>query len=134
MQGLGRHLLLELFDCDLKIIGDLEMVRAVLIESAKHARVTVVDAVFHEFNPHGITGVVVIAESHISIHTWPEHFYAAADIFTCGNKAMPHIAATYIAKEFRAKRTSVMEIVRPISQVQRSAIDTVPPSCEDVAC
>src|SRR5438132_580002 len=81
---LRRHLLVELFDCDPDVINNLEAVKGALIEAAKRAQATIVDVVFHEFNPFGISGVVVIAESHLSIHTWPEYRYAAVDIFSCG--------------------------------------------------
>ena len=82
MNALGRHLLLELFDCDTDAINNVEGVKGALIEAAKRAQATIVDVVFHEFNPFGVSGVVVIAESHLSIHTWPEYRYAAVDIFT----------------------------------------------------
>ena len=72
MQALGRHLLLELFDCDAEAINSLETVKTSMVEAAKRAQATIVDVVFHEFNPFGISGVVVIAESHLAIHTWPE--------------------------------------------------------------
>ncbi|MEX2146463.1 MAG: adenosylmethionine decarboxylase, partial [Candidatus Rokuibacteriota bacterium] len=84
LNALGRHLLLELFDCDSDAINNLEFVKAALVEAAKRAQATIVDVVFHEFNPFGVSGVVVIAESHLSIHTWPEYRYAAVDIFSCG--------------------------------------------------
>ena len=73
MQALGRHLLLELFDCDPEAINSLDIVKASMVEAAKRAQATIVDVVFHEFNPFGISGVVVIAESHLAIHTWPEY-------------------------------------------------------------
>ena len=77
MHSLGRHLLLELYDCSSEILNNLETVKAALVEAAKRAEATIVDVLFHEFNPFGISGVVVIAESHLSIHTWPEYRYAA---------------------------------------------------------
>ena len=89
MNALGRHLLLELFDCDSDAINNLESVKGALVEAAKRAQATIVDVVFHEFNPFGISGVVVIAESHLSIHTWPEYRYAAVDIFSCGDVLQP---------------------------------------------
>ena len=112
MNALGRHLLLELFDCDLDAITNLESVKGALVEAAKRAQATIVDVVFHEFNPFGISGVVVIAESHLSIHTWPEHRYAAVDIFSCGETLQPEVAATYLVEHFGAERTSVVELQR----------------------
>ena len=112
MNALGRHLLLELFDCDLDAISNLKSVKHALVEAAKRAQATIVDVVFHEFNPFGISGVVVIAESHLTIHTWPEHRYAAVDIFSCGDTLQPEVAATYLVEQFGAERTSVVELQR----------------------
>jgi S-adenosylmethionine decarboxylase len=112
LNALGRHLLLELFDCDLAAINNVEAVKGALIEAAKRAQATIVDVVFHEFNPFGVSGVVVIAESHLSIHTWPEYRYAAVDIFSCGETLQPEIAASYLVEQFGAERTSVVEVQR----------------------
>jgi S-adenosylmethionine decarboxylase len=112
LNALGRHLLLELFDCDLDAINNVETVKGTLIEAAKRAQATIVDVVFHEFNPFGVSGVVVIAESHLSIHTWPEYRYAAVDIFSCGDILQPEIAANYLVEQFGAERTSVVEMQR----------------------
>lgn len=112
MNALGRHLLIELFDCDSDAINNLEAVKGALVEAAKRAHATIVDVVFHEFNPFGISGVVVIAESHLAIHTWPEYRYAAVDIFSCGEMLRPEIAANYLVEQFGAERTSVVEMQR----------------------
>ena len=112
LNALGRHLLLELFDCDLDAINSLEAVKSTLVEAARRAQATIVDVVFHEFNPFGISGVVVIAESHLSIHTWPEYRYAAVDIFSCGDMLKPEVAARYLVEQFGAERTSVVEMQR----------------------
>jgi S-adenosylmethionine decarboxylase len=103
-----------LFDCDAEAIGSLEDVKDALVEAAKRAEATIVDVVFHEFNPFGISGVVVIAESHLSIHTWPEHRYAAIDIFSCGATLRPDEAASYLVERFGAERTSAVELRRGI--------------------
>ena len=112
MNALGRHMLLELFDCDPAAINNLEAVKGALVEAAKRAQATIVDVVFHEFNPFGVSGVVVIAESHLSIHTWPEYRYAAVDIFSCGDVLQPEVAANYLVEEFKAERTSVVDVQR----------------------
>ena len=114
MNALGRHLLIELFDCDSDAINNLENVKGTLVEAAKRAQATIVDVVFHEFNPFGISGVVVIAESHLSIHTWPEYRYAAVDIFSCGDALQPEVAASYLVEQFAAERTSIVEMQRGI--------------------
>src|SRR5207245_3430862 len=95
-------------------INNLEAVKSSLIEAAKRAQATIVDVVFHEFNPFGISGVVVIAESHLSIHTWPEYRYAAVDVFSCGEGLEPEIAVNYLVEQFGAERASVVEMQRGV--------------------
>ncbi len=114
MQALGRHLLLELFDCDPEAINSLDIVKASMVEAAKRAQATIVDVVFHEFNPFGISGVVVIAESHLAIHTWPEYHYAAVDVFSCGETLQPEVAVDYLVEQLGAARASVVELQRGV--------------------
>lgn len=114
MHSLGRHLLLELHGCSPEILNSLETVKTTLVEAAKRAEATIVDVVFHEFNPFGISGVVVIAESHLSIHTWPEYRYAAVDIFSCGETLKPEEAAAYLVEQFGASHASCVEVKRGV--------------------
>ena len=114
MQALGRHLLLELFDCDPEALNNLDFVKEVMVEAAKRAQATIVDMIFHKFNPSGISGVVVIAESHLAIHTWPECYYAAVDIFTCGDTLQPQVAMDYLVGELGAARASAVEFQRGV--------------------
>ena len=114
MHSLGRHLLLELHDCSSEILNNLETVKGALVEAAKRAEATIIDVVFHEFNPFGISGVVVIAESHLSIHTWPEYRYAAVDIFSCGTTLKPAEAAQYLVEQFGASHSSCVEVSRGV--------------------
>jgi S-adenosylmethionine decarboxylase len=107
-------MLLELFDCDAEAITSLELVKSAMIEAAKRAQATIVDVVFHEFNPFGISGVVVIAESHLAIHTWPEYRYAAVDVFSCGEVLQPQVAVDYLVEQFGAARTAVVEMQRGV--------------------
>jgi S-adenosylmethionine decarboxylase len=81
---LGHHTLIELHGCDAGKLRDATAVRALMLEAVNQSGGTYVTDVFHHFSPHGVSGVIVIAESHVTIHTWPEHGYAAADVFTCG--------------------------------------------------
>ena len=111
---MGRHLLLELYDCSSEALNSLESVKSAMVEAAKRAEATIIDVVFHEFNPFGISGVVVIAESHLSIHTWPEHRYAAVDIFSCGDALKPAEAANYLVEQFGASRASCVEVKRGV--------------------
>ena len=114
MHALGRHMLLELFDCDPDAINSLDIVKTSMVEAAKRAQATIVDVVFHEFNPFGISGVVVIAESHLAIHTWPEYRYAAVDVFSCGETLQPQVAVEHLVEQLGAARTSVVEIQRGV--------------------
>jgi S-adenosylmethionine decarboxylase len=118
LHALGRHLLLELFDCDAEAINSLETVKTSMVEAAKRAQATIVDVVFHEFNPFGISGVVVIAESHLAIHTWPEYRYAAVDVFSCGDVLQPQVAADYLVEQLGATRASVVELQRGVFMTQ----------------
>ena len=114
MYALGTHLLVELRDCNPEILKDLNKVKGAMVSAAKEAKATIIDVSFHEFNPFGISGMVVIAESHLSIHTWPEYSYAAVDIFTCGDIIKPEVAAQFLIKRFESKTPSVVEMKRGI--------------------
>jgi len=114
LHALGTHLLVELRDCNPEILKDLNRVKEALVFAAKKAKATIIDVSFHEFNPFGISGMVVIAESHLSIHTWPEYAYAAVDIFTCGDIIKPEIAANYLINQFESKNPSIVEMKRGI--------------------
>lgn len=114
MHALGTHLLVELKDCNSEVLKDLNAVQEAMVTAARQARATIVDVSFHEFNPFGISGMVVIAESHLSIHTWPEYGYAAVDIFTCGDIIKPEVAARYLIERFESKSPSFVEMKRGI--------------------
>ncbi len=114
MKSLGRHLLVEYYGCDPKILTDIGLIEDILVGAAKKAKAHIVDVVFHTFNPHGISGVVVIAESHLAIHTWPEHGFASVDIYTCGNLVNPWNAYKYILKALKAKNSTAMEMKRGV--------------------
>ena len=114
MNALGTHLLVELRDCSPSILKDINKVKNALVSAANEAKATIVDVSFHEFNPFGISGMVIIAESHLSIHTWPEYSYAAVDIFTCGDLIKPEVAALFLIREFESKNPSIVEVKRGI--------------------
>jgi len=114
LYALGTHLLIELRDCNPETLKSLEKVRKILISAAKEAKATIINNSFHEFNPFGISGVVVIAESHLTIHTWPEYGYAAVDIFTCGDIIKPERAVSCLVKKFDCKNPSIVEMKRGI--------------------
>ena len=112
MNALGRHLLLDLNDCDKEVLNDLSFLRNTLVAAAIDCGATVLSESFHPFEPQGVSGVVVIAESHLSIHTWPEYGYAAVDIFTCGTSVQPEKAVEVLIEKLGAKDHSLTEIQR----------------------
>lgn len=112
MHALGTHLLVELKDCNSKTLNDLKKIEDILVTAAKEAKATIIESRFHKFSPFGISGVVVIAESHLTIHTWPEYGYAAVDIFTCGETLQPSVAASYIVAKLQSKNPSLVEMKR----------------------
>ena len=114
MNALGKHLLMELKDCDRGVLNDKAFLKGALRAAAHECGATVLGESFHRFSPQGVSGVLVIAESHLFIHTWPEHGYVAADIFTCGNSVQPEKAAQTLIRELGAKNHSVVEIQRGI--------------------
>ena len=118
MNALGKHLLLELKDCNREVLDDLSFLKGILLAAASEAGATVLGESFHQFSPHGVSGVVIIAESHLFIHTWPECGYAAVDIFTCGNSVQPEKAVQKLIRELGAKNHSMLEIRRGILDTQ----------------
>lgn len=84
MNSLGRHLLAEFYDCGTDALNDPGRIERFMNEAARRSGATVVQSVFHAFSPHGVSGVVVVEESHLAVHTWPEYRYAAVDYFACG--------------------------------------------------
>ena len=114
MNALGKHLLLELKDCDKEVLNDLSFLKSILLAAAGEAGATVLGESFHQFNPHGVSGVVIIAESHLVIHTWPEYAYAAVDIFTCGDTVQPEMAAEMLIRKLGAKNHSILEMPRGV--------------------
>ena len=120
MNALGKHLLMELKSCDKEMLNDLGSIKGTMLTAANEAGATVLGESFHRFNPHGVSGVVIIAESHLFIHTWPEYGYAAVDIFTCGDSVQPEKAAKVLISKLGAQSHSIVEIQRGILDVEQS--------------
>lgn len=112
MKQLGRHILVEMYNCDQDIVKNHDLVEEHMIEAANKIGATVVESVFHKFNPWGVSGAVIIKESHLTIHTWPEYGYAAIDLFTCGEGIDPLKGFDYLKEVFRSDRTEYKEITR----------------------
>jgi S-adenosylmethionine decarboxylase len=113
-KSLGKHVILELYGCDSELIDRETLVHEVLLEAAKIANATVISSTFHQFSPQGVSGMIIIEESHFSIHTWPEHGYAAIDMFTCGDILDNMSAVDYVKEKFKAKSIYMADMRRGI--------------------
>ena len=123
---LGVQLLAEFWECDTERIDNPAQIEQVMRDAARVAGAEIIGSMFHEFEPQGVSGVVVISESHLTIHTWPEMSYAAVDIFTCGEHVDPWQALEYVAKEFGAEEMHAMEINRGMQITKTKKRETVP--------
>ena len=119
MQALGHQVVAEYYNCNAEILNDVALIKRAMRGAADACGATIVQEVFHLFNPHGVSGVVVIAESHLTIHTWPEYGYAAVDLFTCGEDIDPESAFEYLRNALEAASFSAMEMKRGILEVAR---------------
>ena len=102
--NLGKQVILDLYDCQSPYLDDVEWVEKKMVEAALQAKGHVVESSFHKFQPYGISGVVVIEESHIAIHIWPQHRYAAVDIFTCCDALGVKDAANFLISAFQSEK------------------------------
>ena len=112
MKSLGQQLIVELYGCNRTLLDDPSRLEQILTEAISRSGGTIIRPCFHQFSPHGVTGVVVIAESHVSIHTWPEFGYCALDVFTCGTQVKTDQIFEFVRSELEAQETSVMEVKR----------------------
>ena len=114
LKALGTHIVCELSGCDAAKLTDVDAVRAMMENAAKAANASIVTTAFHRFQPQGVSGVVVIEESHLSIHTWPETGYAAMDFYTCGDHTDPWAACEYAAVALDATTMLTTEVKRGV--------------------
>ncbi|HOB23188.1 MAG: S-adenosylmethionine decarboxylase proenzyme [Firmicutes bacterium] len=112
--ALGRHILCETYGCDPKVLNNRKVIEEIMVGAALAAGAEVREVAFHKFSPQGVSGVVVISESHLAIHTWPELGYAAVDVFTCGDKVDPWLACSYLVEHFKAKDVDTTEVKRGV--------------------
>lgn len=112
MAALGKHILSEFFNCDKQVLNDVQSVEIYMKRAALECGATIISSTFHSFNPHGVSGVVVIAESHLAIHTWPEYGYAAVDVFTCGQTVDPLIATHSLKEQLGASDVKTVLVKR----------------------
>lgn len=111
-RSLGRHIIAELYNCEVSRINDVSFVEKCMLTAADKAGATVINSTFHHFSPFGVSGVIVIQESHFSIHCWPEFAYASIDIFTCGDTVDPWVAYEYLLEALQASHGSTVELNR----------------------
>ena len=120
----GKHCILELYDCDHAKLDDEAFLRDTITTAAKSAGATLLNLITHRFEPQGVTGLALLAESHISIHTWPENGYAAVDVFTCGDHTMPESACEHLRAELGATRHALRSFLREtpaaVAEAQRT--------------
>ncbi len=115
MEPKGHHYIVEASKCNKKIIGNIELMQQIIVEAANKANTKVWAVSFHRFPPNGVSGVVVISESHLSVHTWPEVGYVALDIYTCGKDSKPEKAVDYIIEKIEAEQVHVTELSRGLN-------------------
>ncbi len=119
---LGQQVLAEFFECDSNILNNQSIIEKLMVKSALESGATVVQKCFHMFSPYGVSGVVIIAESHFAIHTWPELGYAAVDIFTCGDKCNPLTAYNFLKEKFHSKRAHFTRLKRGVMNKKESNV------------
>ncbi len=110
----GKHCILELYGCDKGKLNDESFLRTAVTKAARLSGATLLNLITHQFVPQGVTGLALLAESHISIHTWPEIGYAAVDVFTCGDHTMPEKACKILSEEFNSNRHLLNSFKRKI--------------------
>lgn len=114
METIGTHYIVEMFDCPNHLLNDQAFVDGAMREAIIASDAELIEGISHQFSPQGVTALGLLSESHISIHTWPEHGYVAADIFTCGTRADPHKACICLIVAFQAGRHVLKKLTRGI--------------------
>jgi S-adenosylmethionine decarboxylase len=121
MRSLGHQIVAEFYSCNPGLLNDVDYITDAMVEAARQAGATIVTQTFHHFSPHGVSGAVVISESHLTIHTWPEYGYAAVDLFTCGDTVSSQKAFHHLRKALESQQVSTMEMRR--GQVDMMPLD-----------
>lgn len=122
MSALGVQYFADLYDCDPGALDDVARIERAMVEAARRSGATIVSHSFHRFSPHGVSGVVVIAESHLAIHTWPEHGIAALDLFTCGDALSAESCFEFLREALGSPRCATTSVVR--GRLARAAAGT----------
>ena len=123
---LGRQVTVDFFDCNKALLNDHKRIEAMMAGAAKAAKATVVKTIFHKFNPYGVSGVVVISESHLAIHTWPEYGFCSIDVFTCGPVVDPRLCQRYLAKALKSSHSEYHEFKRGVLRIDGMSHKAIP--------
>lgn len=126
--ALGAQWLIDLFDCEAEGLDDPQALEALLRETAQQARLTLLQVATHRYEPQGMTVIGLVAESHISIHTWPEHRFVSVDLFTCGSDAGYHEVCDSLMRHFKAGHHSLMVLKRGDMRQRKINPSWMPPS------
>jgi len=112
IETFSKHYLLELWECENNLLDDIKYIERTMVEAALECGAEIREVVFHKFSPVGISGVVLISESHLTIHIWPVEKYAAIDVFTCGDKIDPMIACDFLKEKLNSKKNYIKKFNR----------------------
>ncbi|PWI58002.1 adenosylmethionine decarboxylase [Sulfoacidibacillus thermotolerans] len=117
MDTAGRHVIAELWGCKADTLNDLQGIERGMVTAALESGAEVREVAFHKFAPQGVSGVVIISESHLTIHSFPEHGYASIDVYTCGDRIDPNVACDFITKALGATRRESVELPRGVGPI-----------------
>lgn len=126
MEALIRVVVLDFYECNKRLLNDVTRMKKLLLSAADRMGATIIDHSFTRFDPKGVSGVIIIAESHLAVHTWPEYGYAAVTFETCGNSIRPWKALPYLKRQLGAKRASQLEMLRGLFDVPRGKLPHKP--------
>ncbi|WP_077357827.1 adenosylmethionine decarboxylase [Virgibacillus halodenitrificans] len=118
MDTMGRHVIAELWGCNIEKLNDMGLIERIFVNAALKAGAEIREVAFHKFAPHGVSGVVIISESHLTIHSFPEHGYASIDVYTCGDIIDPNVAAEFIAEALESDTCEKVEIPRGMGPIK----------------
>ena len=124
MVHLGKHIIADFYDCNLQVIDNINSIEAVMTDAAKISGANIIKPFFHRFSPQGVSGIIVISESHFAIHTWPEHKYAAVDLFTCSDFNYKE-ALKHIRDRFESRLYSITRINRGVQDITINPPDRI---------
>ncbi len=114
MEAIGYHYIVEASGCDPEILKDSDRIKEIMFNAAKLGKMDVKTVYFYKFSPTGVSGILVVSESHLSIHTWPENRYAAIDVFICGKESEPEKALDFILNSLNSSYAHVTEVERGV--------------------